>query len=264
MISADPPAHRASSDLPAENGGEGNRSASLAFVESLLFAVLFAFFLIVFVAQTFQIPSASMQPALLPGDRILVNKFIFDCRGAWYERALPCREVRRNEVIVFQYPFDRHLDYVGRVIGLPGDRIRIADRAVYVNGFTSPEPYVITDARLDDSFGGNFPPVANSPLTIGLQPEWAAGLMGHVVNGELIVPPDSYFVLGDNRDQSWDSRYWGFVDRGAIIGRPVVIYWSRNWTDPRCQPPGVWIHDALLVFQHAGCVNWRRLFHEVH
>jgi signal peptidase I len=240
------------------------RSAALEFFESLLAAILMALFLTTFVIQSFQIPSESMSPTLLTGDYLLVNKFIFGGHGAWYERALPYRQVRRGEVIVFKYPFDDNPYYVKRVIGLPGDRIRIADQAVYVNGFTAPELYIVHDPGFRDAFGDNFPPAFRFISQRGLRPEWAAVLMNHVANGELVVPQGSYFVMGDNRDHSWDSRYWGFVDRGAIIGRPVVIYWSRD-SNNSCAPSGGRLGDFFRAALHVPrCTRWPRLLHEVH
>jgi len=244
-----------------------SRTAIVEFLESLLAAVLMAFFLIIFVVQSFEIPSESMAPTLVAGDYLLVNKFIFGGRGAWYERALPYRDVRRGEVIIFKYPYDDHPYYVKRVIGLPGDHIRIADQAVYVNGFTAPETYVVHDAAYRDPFGDNFPPAFKFVSQRGLRPEWAAILMEHVVNGELVVPPGSYFVMGDNRDHSWDSRYWGFVDRGAIIGRPVVIYWSRDSARDGCAVSGGRLGAAeslRAVLRVPRCTRWPRLGREIH
>jgi signal peptidase I len=239
--------------------------ATLEFLESLLAAILMALFLTTFVAQSFQIPSESMSPTLLTGDYFLVNKFIFGEHGAWYERALPYRQVRRGEVIVFKYPYDDHPYYVKRVIGLPGDRVRIADQTVYVNGFTAPEPYVVHDAAFRDLFDDNFPPAVRFISQRGLRPEWAAVLMDHVVNGELVVPRGSYFVMGDNRDHSWDSRYWGFVDRRAIIGRPVLIYWSRDSASDGCAVSGGRLDDSFKAVLHVPwCTRWHRLLHEVH
>jgi signal peptidase I len=244
-----------------------SRTAIVEFLESLLAAILMALFLIIFVVQSFEIPSESMAPTLLTGDYLLVNKFIFGGHGAWYERALPYRDVRRGEVIVFKYPYDDHPYYVKRVIGLPGDHIRIANQAIYVNGFTAPEPHVVHDAAYRDPFGDNFPPAFKFVSQRGLRPEWAAVLMEHVVNGELVVPQGNYFVMGDNRDHSWDSRYWGFVDRGAIIGRPVGIYWSHDSASDGCAVSGgrrgaTEFFRAVLHVPR--CTRWPRLGHEVH
>jgi signal peptidase I len=201
------------------------RSATTDLFESLLVTILLVLFGTTFVVQAFKIPSESMEPTLLVGDHLLVNKFIFEGNGAWYEKLLPYRTIRRGDVVVFKFPYDDHVDYVKRVIGLPGDHIRMSGRKVYVNGMLMSERYAIYDPSLYDPLD-DFPPQDDRVLSAQLRPEWAAEMMKYVERGELVVPPDHYFVMGDNRDSSSDSRYWGFVDRRAIIGSPALIYWS--------------------------------------
>jgi signal peptidase I len=168
-----------------------------------------------------------MERTLLVGDHLLVNKFLFGGRGAWYDKFLPYRAIRRGDIIVFRFPYQDHPHYVKRVIGLPGDRVKIVDQQVYVNEKLLSEPYVMHDPGAPyDIFADNFPPPNGHLLPHNLEPEWADQLRDFVRGDELVVPPDHYFVMGDNRDRSWDSRYWGFVDRNAIMGRPMVIYWS--------------------------------------
>jgi signal peptidase I len=197
------------------------------YVESLLVTVILALFGTTFVVQAFKIPSQSMEPTLLVGDHLLVNKFIFGGRDSWYEKMLPYRSVRRGDIIVFKFPFQDHPHYVKRVIGVPGDRIKIIDQQVYRNGQKLIEPYAIHDpAAAYDAFLYNFPPTGHDDITSSMQPEWADQIFKYVQNGELVVPPGNYFAMGDNRDHSWDSRFWGFVSREAIMGGPVVIYWS--------------------------------------
>lgn len=199
------------------------------YAESLLVTILLALFATTFVLQAFKIPTPSMEPTLLVGDHLLVNKFIFGGSGAWYERWLPYREIRRGDIVVFKFPFDDHMHYVKRVVGLPGDRVRIADQQVYVNGRPLDEPYKVHSGDYD-SFGNNFPPTRREFPRRNVRPEWAADILGHVVDGELIVPAGRYFVLGDNRDTSLDSRFWGFIDRDSVMGRPLLIYWSVEAT----------------------------------
>src|SRR5579863_218912 len=203
-----------------------SRSGLAEFLEMLLVTMLLALFGTTFIVQAFKIPSGSMEPTLLIGDHVFVNKFIFEGTGAWYDKFLPYRDVRRGDIIVFKFPFDDHPHYVKRVIGLPGEHLRIVNQHVFVNGELLNEPYVVHDPTQDDSFADNFPPANNDFSRYGLRPEWADQIMDSVRNAALIVPTDHYFVMGDNRDRSWDSRYWGFVDRSAIMGRPIVIYWS--------------------------------------
>src|SRR5208282_439009 len=215
------------------------RSGLAEFAELLLVTMLLALFGTTFVVQAFKIPSGSMEPTLLIGDHVFVNKFIFGGQGAWYEKLLPYRDIRRGDIIVFKFPFDDHQHYVKRVIGLPGDRIRIADQKVYVNGALLNEPYVVHDPSNDDPYGDDFPPFTRQVYDPLVRPDWGADIATHVVQGELVVPPHEYFVMGDNRDHSWDSRYWGFVRRDAIMGRPVVIYWSvRSNSDDSSEGAG--------------------------
>jgi signal peptidase I len=201
------------------------RGARTDLVESLLVTILLVLFGTTFVVQAFKIPSESMEPTLLVGDHLLVNKFIFEGTGAWYEKVLPYRSIRRGDIVVFKFPYEDHVDYVKRVIGLPGEHIRINGRKVYVNGTLLFEPYTIYNASLYDPLR-NFPPRDERVIAEQLRPEWADEIMDYIENGELVVPANHYFVMGDNRDSSSDSRYWGFVDRRAIIGGPALIYWS--------------------------------------
>jgi signal peptidase I len=241
-------------------------------IESLLVTIILALFATCFVVQAFKIPSPSMEPTLLVGDHLLVNKFIFEGNNQWYDRFLPYRAIRHEDVIVFKFPFQDHPHYVKRVIGLPGDTIKIINSVVYVDGKALTEPYAVHDPAAYDPFAENFPPTSQDYLDAAVLPQWRQELP-HFVNaaGELVVPPGHYFVMGDNRDHSWDSRYWGFVPRDAIMGRPVVIYWSlkepdeseydttsgggsRNWMFSAI--------DALLRLPVA--TRWNRMIKEVH
>lgn len=220
-------------NTPAPEGpaiaAPARRTGFREYVESLLVTVLLALFGTTFIVQAFKIPSPSMEPTLLVGDHVLVNKFLFGGRGAWYDRVLPYREIRRGDIIVFRFPFDDHAHYVKRVIGLPGDRIKILDRSVYLNDQIIEEPYKVHSGPYDP-FGENFPPVSHLFSRTNVRPEWAAQLMAHVSKGALVVPPGKLFVMGDNRDSSLDSRFWGFADRESVMGRPLMIYWSVEAT----------------------------------
>src|ERR1700689_834231 len=144
------------------------------YVESFLVTILLALFGTTFIVQAFKIPSQSMEPTLLIGDHLLVNKFIFGGNGAWYEKILPYRAIRRGDVIVFKFPFDDHPHYVKRVIGIPGDRVKISDQQVFVNGQELKEPYVVHDpAAPYDPFGDSFPPTSEHFLRRLVRPEWA-------------------------------------------------------------------------------------------
>ncbi len=232
-------------------------------LQSLLVTIILALFATCFVVQAFKIPSQSMEPTLLVGDHLLVNKFIFEGRGNWYDHILPYREIRRGDVIVFKFPYQDHTHYVKRVIGLPGDRIKIVNEKVYVNDQLVKEPYVVHDPSAYDPYGANFPPLDPYLLQgAAVLPQWAAMMPRYIQNGELVVPPGNYFVMGDNRDHSWDSRYWGFVRRNAIMGRPVVIYWSGGASESPAASGFlgrlVGTADALVD------TRWNRMFREVH
>jgi signal peptidase I len=244
-----------------------SRGWSAEYAESLLVTILLALFGTTFIVQAFKIPSQSMEPTLLVGDHLLVNKFIFEGRGAWYEKILPYRSIRHGDIIVFKFPFDDHPHYVKRAIGLPGDRIRIINQQVYVNGQRLNEPYVVHDPTYEDPFGDNFPPTNRYFLEAGLRPEWAAKILSYVKNGELVVPPDNYFAMGDNRDRSWDSRYWGFVDRDAIMGRPMLIYWSVQATPADYKSRGAYgiVQGIVEALRHLRTrTRWHRMLREVH
>ena len=201
------------------------------YLESLLVTVLLALFATTFIVQAFKIPSPSMERTLLVGDHLLVNKFIFGGTGAWYEKLLPYRPLQRGDIIVFKFPYADHQHFVKRVIGLPGDHLKMVDQEVYVNGKVLTEPYVVHDPTVNyDPLNYSFPPPAAQFLMSGVQPEWAHDMHNYIQGSEIVVPPGKYFAMGDNRDRSLDSRFWGFVDRSAIMGRPLFIYWSIDAT----------------------------------
>ncbi len=185
------------------------------YAKSILIALLIALFIRTFIVQAFRIPSGSMIPTLLVGDHILVNKLVYRFG-----------DPRRLDVVVFRFPLDRRKDYIKRVIGLPGDRVEIVDKVVYINGKPLREPYVQhTDPRI---------------IPRGVQPRDNYG--------PVVVPPGHYFVMGDNRDSSYDSRFWGFVSRKAFIGKALIIYFSWN---PHGSNPLHW-------------VRWRRIGKLIH
>jgi signal peptidase I len=266
-ILLDTPEHVSTESVVQLSSRRGSRSTIAEYAESLIVTILLALFGTTFIVQAFKIPSQSMEPTLLVGDHLLVNKFLFEGRGAWYEKLLPYRAIHRGDIIVFKYPFEDHPHYVKRVIGLPGDSIRIINGQVYVNGKCLAEPYVVHDPSAQDPIADNFPPADPYTIQIGLRQEWAAEIMNHVEGGELVVPRDHFFMMGDNRDRSWDSRYWGFVDRDAIIGRPMVIYWSvqatsDDYSNRTLSGAFRGIGETLLHLPTR--TRWHRMLREVH
>jgi len=192
-------------------------------VRSLLTILVLALFALTFILQPFRIPSESMERTLLVGDFLLVNKSIYGPPGVW-SHLLPYRHVQRGDIVVFHFPLDPPEHIVKRVIGIPGDRIHLHDGVVYLNGQAITEPYAVYESAWSDSFRDQFP-TANY-TDPGVDTHWWLQMRAAVVNGDLIVPAGQYFVMGDNRNHSRDSRYWGFVPRAAIVGRPFIIYFS--------------------------------------
>ena len=172
------------------------------------------------VVKPYVSPSGSMEQTLLPGDYVLVDRV--STTGPAAELLTAGESVRRGDVILFRYPPDPAQVYIKRVIGIPGDRVRIVEKQVYLNGTPVDEPYAVHRDAASDSYRDFFPALPPASVTR----EGRAMLASHVENAEIVVPPGMYFTLGDNRDYSLDSRYWGFVPREAVIGKPLLIYWS--------------------------------------
>ena len=198
-------------------------------LQSLIGTVVIAVFVVTFIVQAFQIPSESMENTLLTGDYLLVDKLHFG-KDVFWDRFLPYRNIRRGDIVVFHYPVHPSEHFVKRVIGVPGDHIRLVNRRVFVNGTALAEPYVRysrpNDGGAEAKFRDDFPRV-DLPVA-GLNGAWWLEMRKMVDNGQLIIPEGNYFVMGDNRDDSLDSRYWGFVPKENIVGRPLVIYWSMR------------------------------------
>src|SRR5580693_643615 len=172
------PAETHSAPTTSRHSEEREHVSAWEYLESLLVTIVLALFGTSFVVQSFKIPSQSMEPTLLVGDHLLVNKFIFGGTGAWYEKLLPYRAVCHGDIIVFKYPFDDHPYYVKRVIGLPGDRIKIVDQQVFVNGQLQNEPYVVHDPSVPyDPFGDTFPPTTQRYLRTEVRPEWSREIL---------------------------------------------------------------------------------------
>lgn len=184
--------------------------------------------------QAFAVPTGAMENTILRGDLILVRYF-------------PHSNPARGDIVAFIYPVDRKQTFVKRIVGIAGDRIRISHKAVFRNGVQLNEPYAVHKTEYEDSYRDNFPSEPNAPFL----PSAQAMLSHNVTNGEVAVPPDKYFVLGDNRDSSFDSRYWGFVDSRDILGSPFLIYDSVD------EPPGLSPSQQLFRIGHT---RWSRIF----
>jgi signal peptidase I len=233
-------------------------------LQSLLTTVVIAIFVITFTVQAFQIPSESMENTLLIGDYLLVDKLRYG-GGTSEHLFMPYRHVHRGDIVVFKYPVNPSQHFVKRVVAVPGDRIRLINRQVYVNGAALTEPYVHYSHRAPDTFRDEFPKL-NLPVA-GLDGQWWLQMQKLVEDGQLIVPSGNYFVLGDNRDDSLDSRYWGFVPQENIIGRPLLIYWSLRSLDDD-MPLSASADDRLFHFAYAAThlfqiTRWDRTFRVV-
>jgi signal peptidase I len=233
-------------------------------LQSLLGTVVIAVFVITFIVQAFQIPSPSMENTLLVGDYLLVNKLCYG-GGSVGDYFMPYRRVRRGDIVVFHYPVNPAQHFVKRVIGVPGDRVRLVNKQVFVNGVPLKEPYAHFIRPANDLFRDSFPRLDVAP---GETPEWWVQLRKLVEDGQLIVPEGHYFVMGDNRDDSYDSRYWGFVPQANIIGRPLLIYWSVQGAEGEATAASSvgdkLYHFAYVVTHLFQITRWNRTLRLVH
>jgi signal peptidase I len=222
------------------------KSTAREYLESVVVAVILALFIRTFAVQAFKIPTGSMETNLLIGDHLLVNKLVYSPSIAPIEDTLlGKREVKRGHVVVFKFPEDPSRDFIKRVIGLPGETVEIRDKQVLINGQPLVEPYthfLEPPLRRDD-------------------PEYALRAESIRDNwGPEVVPPGQLFVMGDNRDNSRDSRFWGFLPRDQVKGRALLVYWSYAANRDEYQRTGIvdWFRDALTAF---GKTRWDRFFH---
>ncbi len=222
------------------------KSVAREYLESIVVAVILALFIRTFMVQAFKIPTGSMQPNLLIGDHLLVNKLVYSPSfGPLEDLLLGKREIARGHVVVFKYPDEPARDFIKRVIGLPGERIEIRDKIVYVDGKPLDEPYahfIEQPLRSDDPEYGLY----------GERDSW----------GPELVPPGQLFVMGDNRDNSRDSRFWGFLPLDQVKGRALLVYWSYEASGEEYRRTGVvdWVKDTLSAFWRT---RWRRFFHVI-
>jgi len=222
----------------------------------LFTVVIFAIFVITFIVQAFQIPSGSMENTLLVGDFLLVDKLHYaGLPGSGH--LLPYGKIERGDIVVFYFPVDASQFLVKRVIGMPGDHIRLRDKVVYVNGNPLQENYAIHKQWMPDGYRDNFP--NQRGYSRDIDRHWRYELSNYVNGGELVVPAEHYFVMGDNRDNSLDSRYWGFVPRANIVGRPLVIYLSVRGSEPGRSSDKL-IHSGQTLAHLLDLARWDRMF----
>jgi signal peptidase I len=228
------------------------KSTLREYFESIVIAVILALFIRTFVVQAFKIPTGSMEENLLIGDHLLVNKFVFGPTRIGAERTvLPVGTIRRRDVVVFKYPVEPERDFIKRVIGLPGETVEVREKKVYVNGAPLDEPYVhfLQPPNTDSEF--------HEVTSFDVRERY----------GPVTVPPNQYFVMGDNRDNSQDSRYWGFLPRENVKGKALLIYWSyeAEREDYIEEGAGAALKGLVSVFAHFFTrTRWDRMLHQIH
>ena len=232
----------------------------LSGIQWLASTIVLAVFVITFIAQAFQIPSESMENTLLIGDYLLVDKVHYGDGGVW-NWLLPYKPINRGDIIVFRYPVHPAQHFVKRVVGIPGDHIHLFRGTVFVNGKALDDArFAVHKANNFDSYRDNFP--AGNYISPEVNSSWWVELHNVVHRGDVVVPLGKYFVLGDNRDESLDSRYWGFVPRENIIGRPFLIYWSVQ--RPETPSSDGRLERLLYTLVHLPeDARWDRTFHLV-
>ena len=225
------------------------KSTVREYFESIVIAVILALFVRTWVVQAFKIPTGSMENNLLIGDHLLVNKFAFAPTATGIERVvLPIRNIKRGDIVVFKYPDEPERDFIKRVIGLPGETLELRNKKVYINGQPLEEPYV------------HFLEPASTSQEV-------TSFDVRERYGPVHVPDGQYFVMGDNRDNSQDSRYWGFLPQHYIKGKALMIYWSyeSDREDYLDEGAGATIKGLFSVVTHFFTkTRWERLFHQIH
>ena len=238
--------------LPAEPAPVYRKSTLREYFESIVIAVILALFVRTFVVQAFKIPTGSMENNLLIGDHLLVNKFVFAPTATALERAaLPVRPIHRGDVLVFKFPEDPERDFVKRVIGLPGEKLEMREKRIFINDKPLDEPYVhfLEPPAVPSAF--------HETTSADLRERY----------GPVTIPADQYFMMGDNRDNSQDSRYWGYLPRSYVKGRALMVYWSYEATETAYQDDGLWARARGLVsvaLNFFTGTRWSRTFHQIH
>jgi signal peptidase I len=249
----------ATADKSATQSKQQKKETVMESIASMAVYLVAGLFMVTFNMQAFEIPTSSMVKTLLVGDHLFVDRITAAPPSNWIRPVVAYRDIKRGDILVFLSPETPGLYLVKRIIGVPGDRIRLRNATVYLNGEKLDEPYVIHSVGTYVPYRDEFPAVAPE---LGLvAPEWHASLSSHIQNGEIVVPSNSYFAMGDNRDVSYDSRYWGFVPRENVVGRPMFLYWSFNTEEGQYKKTAAnervgWLaHVALHFFDET---RWRR------
>jgi signal peptidase I len=229
---------------------EFKKSTVREYFESIVVAVILALFIRTFVVQAFKIPTGSMEENLLIGDHLLVNKFAFGPTASAAEKAvLPIADIKRGDVLVFKFPVEPERDFIKRVVGLPGETVEVKERKIYINGTPVDDPhahYLLPASSAD----------YHEVTSYDVRERY----------GPVTVPPNHYFMMGDNRDNSQDSRYWGFLPRDLVKGKALVIYWSyeSERDDYEDESAGATVRNIASVFTHFFTrTRWSRMLHQI-
>lgn len=247
-----------SSQRPKETLPESIAGFAAVFVAGL--------FIITFVVQHFEIPSRSMENTLLVGDHVFVDRLTPTGKHGFPGFLMPYRELHRGDTAVFVSPAEPGLYLVKRIVAAPGDRMHLRNGVLYINGIRQAEPYVVRDGSFDP-YRDDFPALSGFG-NFQVTHDWAMEMPRYTRDGDLVIPPGHYFAMGDNRDVSLDSRYWGFVPEQNILGRPLFIAWSLNQTEDDFPTNATWgerasifVHTATHFF---GLTRWNRILRLVH
>jgi signal peptidase I len=253
----------AKKEIPAP---EKQSETTVEFLASLAAVLVTGLFIITFILQAFEIPSSSMEDTLLIGDHVFVNREQFAPKTNWVGPLLPYRDIKRGDIVVFLSPAEPGLYVVKRIMGIPGDRLHLRDGVVYRNGEKLNEGYVMHKGQVPyDPYRDNFPAIPASDA-YNVTPEWQLQMKSHIEGDDIVVPNNSYFGMGDNRDVSLDSRYWGFIPKENVIGRPMFVYWSFNTPPDQyhhtdfSERIGFLVHVVVHFFDQT---RWRRTFRVV-
>jgi signal peptidase I len=245
---------------------EKPKETTVEFLSSLAAVLVTGLFIITFVVQAFEIPSSSMEKTLLIGDHVFVNRVQFAPKTNWVGPLVPYRDVHFRDIVVFLSPQTPGLYVVKRIIGVPGDRIHLRNGVVYRNGHPLDEPYVDHDRDSPDSYRNDFPSVPPPIEDRNIWGDWASVLPSYIQGDDIVVPPDHYFAMGDHRGVSLDSRYWGFIPKQNIIGRPMFIYWSFETPEDQYEKTGIGDRVSFLghiILHFFDKTEWKRTLRSV-
>jgi signal peptidase I len=238
------------------------KETKVEFLASLAGVLATVLFIMTFMVQAFAIPSSSMENTLLVGDHVFVNRIQYAPATSWARSVVPYDPIRRGDVVVFLSPETPGLHVVKRIIGVPGDRIHLRNGVVYRNGQKLDEPYVLHDpGESFYAYRDNFPAVPPPTFDANIWDLWRASLPSFTVGDDIVVPPDAYFGMGDHRSLSLDSRFWGFIPKRNVIGRPMFIYWSFDASEEQymgtsfSDQVGFLAHSIIHFFDET---RWRR------